>query len=177
MSIKITNWELTDIPDEQIKDGDSESGKYKTFTCAGPVTVKIIDVVRAGPEELQEGKRNTYNVTIECIEGGDDAGAKAKLTYWLMEKGMDKYAPKTLGTLASLGKAILGDAFPNKGIPYPDDIKGAVVMADINFSKPDPLGRVFTRVFKWMPASYDFSAFSEIEQIYREAVDDAGGSA
>lgn len=173
--IKITNWELSDIPDDQIKDG--ENREYKTFTREGPVTVKITDVVRFGPDEVQENKRNTYSVSVECIEGGDDAGAKARVTYWLMEKGTDKYSPKTLGTLSSLGKAVLGPEFPDKGIPFPDDIRGAVVMADINFSKPDPLGRVFTRIFKWMPASYDFSAFSEIEQIYREAVDDAGGSA
>lgn len=175
MSIKITDWELSDIPDSEIKDGDNR--EFKAFSRQGPVTVKITDVMRFGPDEVQENKKNTYTVSIECIEGGDDAGAVARLTYWLMEKDTNKYSPKTLGTLSSLGKAILGPTFPAKGIPFPDDIRGAVVMADINFSKPDPLGRVFTRVFKWMPASYDFSAFSEIEQIYREAVDDAGGSA
>ena len=94
-----------------------------------------------------------------------------------MEKGSDKYSSKTLGILTSLGKSILGKEFPDKSVPHPNDILGAVVMADINFSKPDSLGRTFARVFKWSPASYDFSAFSEIDQIYREAMDDGGSQA
>lgn len=176
MTVNITKWELSDIPDDQIKDGE-ENTTFRNFTQEGPVTVKIVDVIRCGPAEAMANKRNTFSVTVECIEGGQDAGAKARLTYWLMEKGTDKYSAKTLGILTGLGKSILGKDFPDKSVPHPDDIRGAVVMADINFSKPDSLGRTFTRVFKWSPASYDFSAFSEVDQVYREAVDDAGGQA
>lgn len=176
MSVNITKWELSDIPDEQIKDGGEKSA-FKNFTQEGPVTVKIIEAMRYGPDEVLANKRNTYTVTMECIEGGQDAGARARLTYWLMEKDTDKYSSKTLGVLTGLGKSILGKDFPDKSVPHPNDITGAVVMADINLSKPDSLGRTFTRVFKWSPASYDFSAFSEIDQIYREVADDAGGQA
>ena len=89
-------------------------------------TVKILDAVYSDGSAEKESDRNTYKVKIECIEGGADAGASALLTYWLKEKGTDKYSAKTLGTLKSLGKAVFGDAFKGDA-PMPGDIIGAVV--------------------------------------------------
>ena len=77
-----------------------------------------------------------------------------------------------------MGKSIFGNEFPDKAIPFPGDIIGAVVMADIDISKPDQQGRVFTRVFRFEPASQDFMAFSSIEQNYREVINaNPGGQA
>lgn len=171
MSYVITKWDLSDIPSEQIKDSNNVGG----FSEPGLKTVKILDVRYLGPTAEKPTERNTYKVTIECIEGGSDVGARANLTYWLKDKDTNLINAKTLGTMQSLGKAIFGKDFPDRTVPNPADIIGAVVMADINLSKPDDLGRVFTRVFRYEQASSDFSAFSEIEQSYRELANDSGG--
>lgn len=172
MSYTLTNWELSDIPEEQIRD----SNNIAAFREPGLKTVKILDIKYTGNDTEKEKERNTYKISIECIEGGMDAGARALLTYWLKEKETNFVNAKTLGTLTSLGKAIFGKDFPDRSVPNPADIIGAVVMADINLSKPDALGRVFTRVFRYEPASADFSVFSDIDQFYREQ-NVGGGSA
>jgi hypothetical protein len=171
MGYTLTDWELSNIPEEQIRD----SNNIAVFTEQGLKTVKILDIKYTGADTDKEKEKNTYKVTIECIEGGADAGARAVLTYWLKEKDTNFVNAKTLGTLTSLGKAVFGKVFPERTVPNPADILGAVVMADINLSKPDALGRVFTRVFRYEPASADFSAFSDIDQYYREQ--NVGGSA
>ena len=171
MAFKITQWALSNIPEDQIKD----SAKMNVFKEKGLKTVKIIDALYRGQNEAQASNKNTYLLTIECIEGGADAGAKAHLTYWLCERDSNLYNSKTMGTMQSLGKAIFGSAFPPNSFPNPADILGAVVMADIDISKPDPQGRTFTRVYRFEPASQDFMAFSDIEQIYREVANVNGG--
>ena len=175
MAYKITQWELSNIPDEQINDAD----KVSMFRETGLKTVKITDAIQRGNDEVRPNLRNTYSISIECIEGGIDAGAKATLTYWLREKdNSNLFSSKTLGTMQSLGKSIFGNDFPNRAIPFPGDIIGAVVMADIDISNPDQQGRVFTRVFRFEPASQDFMAFSSIEQNYREVINaNPGGQA
>ena len=170
MGFQITEWALSDIPDEEIKDGQNAN----VFRKEGLTTVKILDAEYFGADAEKESERNTYKVKIECIEGGSDAGATATITYWLKEKGSQKYSAKTLGTMKSLGKAIFGDAFKSD-VPNPADIVGAVVMANISLSKPDPMGRSFTRVYEWTMASQDFLGFSDIEQEYRGAVNDTRG--
>lgn len=170
MAYTITEWALSSIPAEEIKDGKNAN----VFTKEGMTTVKILDAIYTDGTAEKESERNTYKVKIECIEGGADAGASALLTYWLKEKGTNKYSAKTLGTLKSLGKAVFGEAFKGDA-PMPADIIGAVVMANINLSKPDSMGRVFTRVYDWSAASQDFIGFSDIEQYYRGAVNDNGG--
>lgn len=173
MAYTMTDWDFTNIPPEQIKDSNNVNG----FKEQGLKTVKILDVGFNGPDAVKVSDRNTYKLTIECIEGGTDAGARANLTYWLKEKETNFVNVKTLGTLTSLGKAIFGKEFPERSVPNPADILGAVVMADINLSKPDDLGRVFTRVYRFEPASADFSAFSDIEQYYRETAINGGSQA
>ena len=170
MAYNITSWALSDIPPDEIKDGQNAN----VFTKEGMTTVKILDAVYHDNTAEKESDRNTYKVKIECIEGGPDAGASATLTYWLKEKGSQKYSAKTLGTLKSLGVAIFGEEFKSD-VPMPGDIIGGVVMANINLSKPDSMGRVFTRVYNWSAASQDFLGFSDIDQYYRGTVNDVGG--
>ena len=171
MTYTITKWALSDIPDNKIGDANNVT----SFSENGIKTVKILDAKYFDETAEKETDRNTYRLSIECIEGGQDAGAKANLTYWLMDKKTGLINSKTLGTMVSLGKAIFGKEFPDKAVPMPDDIIGSVVMADITISKPDALGRSFTRVYRYEPASVEFSAFSEIEQYYRGIANDAGG--
>lgn len=166
MSYKMTKWALSDIPAEEIKDGKN----VNAFTKEGMTTVKILNAEYQDGTAEKLSERYTYKLKIECIEGGPDAGAQANLTYWLKEKDSPMYSAKTLGTMRSLGKAVFGDAFTD-AVPMPDDLIGGVVMANISLSKPDQMGRVFTRVYEWSMASQDFIGFSDIEQEYRGAVD------
>lgn len=166
MAYVMTKWALSDIPAEEIKDGKNAN----VFSKEGMTTVKILNAEYVGGNAEKLADRYTYKIRIECIEGGPDAGAQANLTYWLKEKDSPMYSAKTLGTLRSLGRSVFGDSFTDD-VPMPDDIIGAVVMANISLSKPDQMGRVFTRVYEWSLASQDFVGFSDIEQEYRGAVD------
>lgn len=166
MAYVMTKWALSDIPSDEIKDGKNAN----VFTKDGMTTVKILSAEYQDGSAEKMSERYTYKIKIECIEGGPDAGAQAFITYWLKEKDSPMYSAKTLGTLRGLGRAIFGDQFTDD-VPMPDDIVGAVVMANISLSKPDPMGRVFPRVYEWAMASQDFIGFSDIEQEYRGAVD------
>lgn len=163
---KIDKWALYDIPDEEIEKGQSSEFKY--FTTPGLYTVKIVDA-KYYDEFTAEKKTmiDTYSVTIECIEEGANAGARAKLTYFVKNEEKTKYNDNTLGTLRSLGKALFSDAFSGY-IPAPANIVGGVVVADVKIGNADTLGRRFPKVYHWQSASSDFAIFSDIKQYFRE---------
>ncbi|MBQ1293251.1 MAG: hypothetical protein IIY21_04390 [Clostridiales bacterium] len=169
---KITDWELTNIPDEEIDHGDSAN---KTFVEGGLKTVKITSAVYINKDAAEkESEQDTYRLTIECLEGGLDAGAKATLTYWLKNKDRGTYNSNVLGTMKSLGKAVFGNAFSGS-VPAPSDIVGAVVMADIKFGKPNANGQSFPRVYQWSPAPQEFGVFSDLSAQYYREINDSGG--
>ena len=168
---KITDWELSDIPDDQI-DNVNEN---KTFVEGGIKTVKINSATYIDQYAAEkESEKDTYRIVIECLEGGEDAGAKATLTYWLKNKDKGTYNSNVLGTMKSLGKAVFGNAF-DKFVPAPSDIIGAVVMADIKFGKPNANGVSFPRVYQWFPAPQEFSVFSDLDAQYYREINDTGG--
>lgn len=163
---KIDDWELYNIPDENIEKG--QPSKFKYFTAPGLYTVKIVDAKYY--DEYTAPKKtmiDTYSLTIECIEEGVNAGARAKLTYFVKNEERTKFNDNTLGTLRSLGKALFSDVFTGY-VPAPGNIIGGVVVADVKISKPDALERTFPKVYHWQSASSDFAIFSDIKQYFRE---------
>lgn len=171
MEAQITTWELSNIPEDQI---DSVEPKNKIFVEGGLKVVKINKATYTDQYNAEkESEKDTYRVEIECVEGGEDAGAKATLTYWLKNKDKGTYNPSVLGTMKSLGKAVFGARFVDT-VPAPGDITGAVVMADIKFGKPNAQGVSYPRVFQWSPATQDFSVFSDLDGQYYREINDGG---
>lgn len=162
----IDNWELYNIPDEQIERG--QSSEYKYFTEGGLCAVKIIDAKYYDEYSAEKDTLvDTYSITIEGIQDGPNAGARAKLTYFVKNKERTKFSENTLGTMRSLGKAMFSDQF-NGMIPAPKNIVGGVVVAEIKMTSPDSLGRVYPKVYHWQSASKEFAVFSDIKQYFRE---------
>ena len=153
MEYKQTQWKFSEVK------FDDEA----TFT-EGPKTVKILKATY-NDEDAEEKIRNTYLVTIQCIEEGPCEGAKATLRYWLKDSKTGADNKNTIGWLCSLGKALFADEA--KGIPAPCDITGGVVIADIKMKESDD-GRRYPRVYHFMPASEDFALYSDIKQYFRK---------
>lgn len=102
----------------------------------------------------------TYIVEFEDLENE----AVFSLRYWLNsidDNGNIKPSAKDRGTLISLGKALAGRSI---GIPYPDDIIGGVVEAEI-FLKPNKAGdRFFPRAYKFNPVNSDLACLGTLDQ-------------
>ncbi len=156
MAYKITNWEWSNVTqDEEVRFTD------------GPKTIAITSAVY-NDENAEGAFKYSYRIGVECIEVGESCGAKTMLTYWLRDSRTGQDNRNSIGTLISLGKAIFGDDFTG-GIPAPADIIGAVCVADIRMKTSDT-GKNYPRVYRFMPASEDFSVYSNIEQYFRTVV-------
>ena len=159
MAFKITEWELSDIPDDEVE------GTTQARFSEGLHIVKVIDAAYedANTAETPENV-DTYRLTIESV--GDD-GAKANLRYWVKNKERTAYNENVVGTLNSLGKAVFGSEF-TKRIPAPCDIVGAVVGAEIKYGKPTATGKTYPRVYHWAAVPSAYAVYSDIEQYYTQ---------
>ena len=160
-----TQWEGYSIDPEKIEGGTAT--EQKTFTVEGLCTVKIIDANYNDENTEKLTDRDTYKITIESIEDGPSFGSNGQLTYWVKNEERTAYRENVLGTLRSLGKAIMGDKFTGF-MPAPCDLVGRVAVADIKMSKPNSLGMTFPRVYRWEPATESYSIYSEKPQYYRQ---------
>lgn len=157
--IEYTNWKLSDIPDDQIE-GMVQPAKF----TEGEHVVKILDAKYYDEETAKKPTEvDTYEITIEDVE----SGAKQTLKYWLKNKERTMYSEQTIGTLNSLGKAVLGPGFI-KRIPAPIDLVGAVAVAEIKLSKGND-GKMYVRCYHFQPTTEDNSLYSaKKKQYYRE---------
>ena len=155
MAYKQTTWQFSNVEEPETP-----------MFSEGLHTVKITGAV-FNDETADGNLKNTYKLTVECIEDGPCNGAVAFLTYWLYDSKTGNQSKNTIGILCSLGRAIFGDEA--RGIPAPPDVKGAVCMADIKL-KTNELGKTYARVYRFLPASEDFDIYSDIEQNYRRDV-------
>lgn len=163
-----TKWELYNVPEDQIEGGVKT--ELPTFTEDGLYTVKIIEAKYIDENSAPDDKphlKDTYSLVIESVEEGKMTGARGYLTYWVKNEQRTAFKENVLGTLRSLGKAIFGENF-NGMMPAPCDVVGRVAVADIKMSRPDSLGRVFPRVYRWEPATADYALFSEKPQYFRQ---------
>lgn len=162
---KIDKWALFDIPEDQIEERQQKEFKY--FTENGLYTCKIMDAKYI--DEFAAEKKtdiDTYKVTLECIEAGESAGARANLTYFVKNENRTMFNPNTLGIMRSLGKALYSDAFTGS-IPAPNNIVGGVVVAEVKMGNPDKDGKRWPKVYHYQSASSDFKLFSDIKQYWR----------
>ena len=154
--IEYTKWELSDIPDEQIE-GRAQPVKF----TEGDHVVKIVDakyldeVTAVRPTDI-----DTYTVTVEDVE----TGATQSLKYWLKNKERTMFSEQTIGTLNSLGKAVLGPNFI-KRVPAPVDLVGAVVVAEIKLSKGND-GNMYVRCYHFQPTTQDNALYSAKKKQY-----------
>ena len=127
-------------------------------------TVKITSA--SYNDEFAEGSlANTYKVSVECIDDSESAGGRANLTYWMVDNKTGAENKNTISTLCSLGKAIFGEEA--RGIPAPVDVIGTVCMIDVKL-KTNDAGKTYVRVYHFLPASAEFSIYSDKEQYYRK---------
>lgn len=123
---KVTHW----------KGSEMTGGPTYTPIEPGPRTVKI---TRAEYVE-EEGKEPYYSLYLKEV----NADGTMPQRYWF--EGDSGSAAAQRSSLIMLNKAIFG---PNAaGVPFPDDIVGAVVSADVETNN-----KGFPRVYKWYPAS------------------------
>ena len=102
----------------------------------------------------------TYTLNLQDLQNE----ARFTIKYWL--NSSDKYGniiPNSAarGTLISLHHAALGQ---DKGIPYPDDIKGAVVQGEVILK--DYNGKMFPKIYKYKPVTEDWACLGFIEEQY-----------
>lgn len=93
--------------------------------------------------------------------------ARFTVKYWLNSSDKSgNIIPNSAarGTLISLHHAALGQ---DRGIPYPDDIKGAVVRGDVTLK--DYNGKMFPKIYKYMPVSLEWACMGFIEEQYVES--------
>lgn len=156
MAYKMSKWELSEIPDEEIQ------APKQTFTD-GIHAVKVLEA-RYDDEYTAERPElaDTYSITVEAVEGG----ARTTLRYWVKNKERTMYSSQVVGTLNSLGKAVFGSAFTDK-IPVPMDIIGAVVDAEMKTIKTAD-GKSYLRCYHFQPTAAENVLYSDIEQYFRQ---------
>ncbi len=123
---KVTHWKGSDMTSE------SNFARIEP----GVRTVKITDAKYVE----EEGKEPYYNLKLQ------EVGTNATLyqRYWF--EGDTGSAASQRASLIILHRSIFG---PNaKGVPFPDDIIGAVVSADVEINN-----KGYPKVYKWYPAS------------------------
>ena len=144
MAFKTTEWEYSNEVDcTQI---DPEQG---------PQYLQIMD---ARFDEV----KNTYTLTLQSFKNN----ALFTVTYWLTtedEGGATLPNSKSRGTLISLGKALAGEPI---GIPFPDDVKGGVVGANVTMSKPNAKGISYPRIYSFDPVPEDIAVLATIDQYF-----------
>lgn len=96
-----------------------------------------------------------------------DIGTEIKFTMIYNMDMVDKSTgqvvsnPMSRNTLITLNFAIFGE---KQGIPYPGDIEGAVVSADIKYREYE--GKKYVNIKKYAPVNADMVVYSSIDQYY-----------
>lgn len=117
----------------------------------------------------------THQYRIWMTDIGNDAKFRVKYNVDKLSKDTGNYEPNLTarGVLVTLNQAIFG---AEKGIPYPEDIKGAVAQAEVKHSKfkgDDGVERTYVNIWKYKPVEYDIVlSYGSIEQYYIGYVSD-----
>lgn len=143
---KITEWKYSDEKEEVF----------------APVEPGIRDLI-IEDARFSEGDE-VYTIFFRDLEND----AKFSLRYWLItadENGNIKPDTRQRGTLITLGKALFGPE-SNAGVPFPGDIIGGVVRAEVVL-KPNAAGdKSFPRIYKYEPTTEDLAYCGTIEQYF-----------
>ncbi len=148
MAIKVTEWKF------------SEETEAERIPVEEGVRYLLINGAT-----YTEGEE-VYSINFQDLQND----ARFTVKYWLNSSDKNgNIIPNSAarGTLISLHHAALGQ---DKGIPYPDDIVGAVVRGEIVLK--DYNGKAFPKIYKYMPVSLDWACMGFIEEQYVEGSDD-----
>lgn len=144
MAIKVTEWKFSD---------ETESERIPVE--AGMRYLLINSASYTEGEEV-------YTLNFQDLQNE----ARFTIKYWLNTSDKNgNIVPNSAarGTLISLHHAALGQ---DKGIPYPEDIVGAVVRGEVVLR--DYNGKSFPKIYKYKPVNLDWACLGFIEEQYVE---------
>ena len=153
---------MTDYGTKTWQYSKIEAPETKRFTTTGMYPVLIKDAKFFGPE-VEGTYANTIMITVVGIDG-DVADAEAQLRYWIKDSKTGLDNRNTLNTLCGLGKALFGPEFG--GVPHPDDMIGAVCLAEV-IIKPTDDGKAYPRVYHFTDIDDYYEIYSTRPQHFR----------
>jgi len=141
--VKITEWEFSNEEDQSYI--PPEEG-YRHLLIKGA--------------SLDE-ENLVYRVEFQDLQNE----AEFSIRYWMNKlNDSNVYVPdrSQRGTLVTLGHAVLGT---EKGIPFPEDIIGGVVAANLmlkaSTKNPD---KFYPRIYKYLPVTAEWACLGSIDQ-------------
>lgn len=149
MAIKITGWKY--------------SGEKEQSWIPAEAGLRYLYIQDASYTEGEE----IYTLNFQDLQNE----ARFTIKYWLNTSDKNNnIVPNSAarGTLISLGHSVLGT---DEGIPFPDDIKGAVVCGEVVLKEYN--GKTFPKIYKFTPVSSEWAMLGTIEEQYVEDYDDA----